>query len=272
MQGIYCIEHIKSGRKYYGSSINVQKRLKQHKKELTKQMHHNIQLQRAFDKYGELAFTFALIEETEFDSQVELLAYEQTYLDHNVGGYNMAPANGGDCLSNHPEKDEIRARIIESHKDTIAAMTDEERKLRWSRGGAENYNWKNGGVCFKLCPQCGAKKISSTANCCGNCRQRVGKNNPFYNQHHTEETKEHLRKINIENSWIRGIDPTLLPYTIQYEVTYPTGAIKQVAGLKAIAQEFDVSIANVHATIKRIASGKIPRRGKLAGVSIRKIA
>ena len=26
MQGIYCIEHPESGRKYYGSSMNVEKR------------------------------------------------------------------------------------------------------------------------------------------------------------------------------------------------------------------------------------------------------
>ena len=34
MQGIYCIEHPESGRKYYGSSMNVEKRLTGHKREL----------------------------------------------------------------------------------------------------------------------------------------------------------------------------------------------------------------------------------------------
>jgi len=32
-----------------------------------------------------------------------------------------------------------------------------------------------------------------------------------------------------------------------------------------------VTIENIHATIKRVAAGKIPTRGKLAGVSIKKL-
>lgn len=103
-------------------------------------------------------------------------------------------------------------------------------------------------------------------------RQRTGENNPFYGKSHTEETKQKLReKMSGDNSWIKGIDPAELPYTKTYKIVYKDGTTKQVAGLKTIATEFNVSIENVHATIKRIAKGKIPTRGVFANTIIREV-
>ena len=61
MQGIYCIEHADSGRKYFGSSMNIHKRLLGHKRQLKNQVHHNILLQRAVDKYGISNFKFYVV-------------------------------------------------------------------------------------------------------------------------------------------------------------------------------------------------------------------
>ena len=99
---------------------------------------------------------------------------------------------------------------------------------------------------------------------------RKGEKNPFYGKKHSEETKQLLRE-NCNNEWIKGIDPSLLPYTKKYIIIYPDNTSKQVAGLKAIAEEFNVSIENVHATIKRIAQGKIPQRGVFANITIKEI-
>lgn len=44
-----------------------------------------------------------------------------------------------------------------------------------------------------------------------------------------------------------------------------------MAGLKSIAIEFNVSIENVAATIKRIALGKIPRRGVFKNIIVKVI-
>lgn len=103
-------------------------------------------------------------------------------------------------------------------------------------------------------------------------RQRTGDKNGFYGKTHSEETKQKNREAHIgDNSWIKGIDPTLLPYTKKYIIEYPNGNIKQVAGLKSIANEFNVSIPNAHAAIKRIADGKIPTRGVFTNIIIREI-
>lgn len=100
-------------------------------------------------------------------------------------------------------------------------------------------------------------------------KDRKGDKNPFYGKSHTDETKAILReKMSGENSWIKDIDPKKLPYTKQYIIEYVDGTLKEVYGLKIIAEEFNTSIANLHATIRRMAQGKIPTRGTFKGINI----
>lgn len=68
MQGIYCIEHKDSGKKYIGSSINIESRLSDHLMKLNtpkdrKIRHHNAHLKHAWDKYGEESFIYYILEE-----------------------------------------------------------------------------------------------------------------------------------------------------------------------------------------------------------------
>ena len=109
----------------------------------------------------------------------------------------------------------------------------------------------------------GLEKLSRLA------KERKGEKNPFYSRSHTDETKAILReKMSGENSWIKGIDPKELSYTKQYVIEYVDGTVKEVYGLKIIAEEFDTSIANLHATMGRIKQGKIPTRGKFKRINI----
>ena len=54
--GIYKITNIIKGNFYIGSSINVEKRMYEHKRMLRKNKHTNIHLQRSWNKYGEKDF------------------------------------------------------------------------------------------------------------------------------------------------------------------------------------------------------------------------
>ena len=90
----------------------------------------------------------------------------------------------------------------------------------------------------------------------------VGDKNPFYGKKHSKETLEAISKWAKENSWIKDIDPSLLPYTKHYIITYPNGETKKVAGLKAISKEFNISIPAVHCTIKRMTQGILPTRSR----------
>lgn len=270
-KGIYCIEHISTGRKYFGSSFNMPKRLRDHRRTLSKGTHHNVQLQRAVDKYGIDEFKFYMIEELPDLSRKDLLIIEQSYIDQNQAGYNMAPANGGDIISKHPNREDIISKIAQSVRLRYAHMTKEERQNKHGRSGPDNYNWR-GSPGRKLCPVCKATEISICHNTCTNCRNRAGEKNPFYNKHHSVETKQKLREANSgPNSWIKGIDPSKLPYTKQYMITYADGSSKTVYGLKTISEEFGVTVENIHATLKRIADGKFPKRGKMANVIITEV-
>jgi group I intron endonuclease len=76
-----------NGKKYYGSATNLRTRRNQHFSDLRHKRHANPHLQAAFDKYGESAFAFDVIEYV--DTEL-LLDTEQRYLDSNTTGYNIA--------------------------------------------------------------------------------------------------------------------------------------------------------------------------------------
>ena len=195
MIGIYRIKNLVNGKCYYGSSKEIEKRLKRHKRELNSNTHINCVLQRAWNKYGENNFLFELIEECDIDV---LLETEQKYLNLNPE-YNIGiKSSGGDNLTKNPNKDKIVKKITESVKKRYDLMTDEEKKEKHSQPMETNPNWK-GGVSYVYC-ECG-KRIGYGHTHCNKCRPRSESNNPFFGKQHSEETKKKLRdkKLGIYN-------------------------------------------------------------------------
>ena len=94
MIGIYKSENKINGKCYVGQSIDIQNRWNIHKTHLKNNYHHNIYLQRAWNKYGEDNFKFEILElclEDELDSkEIEWIDRLRSYIyftDSN--GYNM---------------------------------------------------------------------------------------------------------------------------------------------------------------------------------------
>lgn len=181
MVGIYRIRNVINNKCYYGSAKQINRRWTRHKSQLKYKRHENVVLQRAWNKYGEKNFVFEVVEEC---NENELLFIEQKYLDlkpeYNIG----KTSNGGDNITNHPNKEEIIKQIVETINNNTILMSEEERKQKWGRNGENNPNWK-GGVSIKYC-KCG-KKIRVINKTCSKCRDRSGKNNPFHNKKHTEK-------------------------------------------------------------------------------------
>lgn len=76
--GIYQIKNNTTNKIYIGSTDNFERRKGQHFWHLQSNSHHSTHLQHSFNKYGEKAFEFSILEECEPDM---LLEREQYYLD-----------------------------------------------------------------------------------------------------------------------------------------------------------------------------------------------
>lgn len=86
MIGIYFIKCLINNKTYIGSSINIEKRLKQHIKMLEKNNHSNQYLQNSYNKYGKNNFKLGIIDICKEES---LSNREQYYIDNNENLFNI---------------------------------------------------------------------------------------------------------------------------------------------------------------------------------------
>lgn len=96
--GIYKITCLGNKKIYIGSTVNFDKRKKEHWRALKGNYHKNQYLQSAWNKYGESAFKIELVEVLE--NKDLILAREQKWIeqtrccDHGIG-FNISPTAGG---------------------------------------------------------------------------------------------------------------------------------------------------------------------------------
>ena len=84
---IYCIENSVNGHCYIGQTIDYVARKSKHLRELEQGKHHNIKLQRAYDKYGADAFKMYILEN---DIPLDKLGEREDYYIDLMGYYNIA--------------------------------------------------------------------------------------------------------------------------------------------------------------------------------------
>jgi group I intron endonuclease len=189
--GIYQIINIINNHSYIGSSKNIYKRWKTHLRALKNNKHHSIYLQRAYNKYGIDSFNLIIIEQTN-----KLFKQEKYWINKLSPEYNVGSVGGGDNISNHPNLEQIRKKHSINSKARYQNETIEQKIQRCNNiKGNQNPNWR-GGKTFFVCPIC-HKELRVTGKykqkTCAKCRQINGKNNPFFNKHHSKETKEKIR-------------------------------------------------------------------------------
>lgn len=126
MNAIYQIINKINEHCYIGSTVNFTKRTYWHKSRLRKNKHHSPYLQRAWNKYGEDAFEFRIIEMPVSD--LPLLEVEQRYLTDLKPEYNVSEiAGGGDLGPAVREKLSIASR---GNKANLGKKFSEEHKRK----------------------------------------------------------------------------------------------------------------------------------------------
>lgn len=240
MIGIYKIKNLKSNKKYIGSSINIDKRIKRHKIDLNNNKHNNIHLQREYNKYGIENFIFEVVEYCDIEN---IRIIEQKYLDdifktddyykeyYNIG----VKSTGGDNLSNNPN----RLYIIEKMKDSIikrykneSLKTKENRSnnlkgdknpnfgKKWNSEQRERMSSQRKGLpsfrkgktfeeLFGI-EKANLMKIEHSERM---KNKLTGVNNPFYGKKHTEENKKFLSESQ-KNKPSKGFVSKLKPFYI----------------------------------------------------------
>lgn len=187
MRCVYQIQNILNNKSYIGSTKDLRKRILRHLNDLKRGKHHSIPLQRAYDKYGDV-FNFIILEETE-----NLFEREQYWIDRILPEYNIGSVGGGDNISNHPKRDEIRLKQSIASKLAYQNMSEKKKENRNNKG-SKNPHWK-GGISKPKCKQCD-KNISYGHKFCKKCLDKTGNKNSFYGKQHSEESKEKIRLKN----------------------------------------------------------------------------
>jgi len=113
--GIYQILCIPTQKVYVGSSLNIAERWWEHHRDLQRGTHHSRYLQRAWDKYGEDAFVFAVLEHV--DDPRLLMEREQAWMDatrcyDRDYGYNLSREVG--TTRGVKASEETRAKMREA--------------------------------------------------------------------------------------------------------------------------------------------------------------
>ena len=216
MQGVYRIRNILDNKRYVGSAQDLEEHWGEYRKALRERRHHNIRLQRAWNKYGEENFVYEIEGEVEGNRNV-LLACEQIYLDEGFKQgilYNIARKAGGGNLGpevnrkksgkNHPmygkprteEFKQAQSKFMKDwheenenpykgkHHTEITCDQISEKGKEWHR----THEHPRGMLGKHQTEQ--AKAEIGKAN--------SGENNPMYGKHHTDETKQEQSEIRKE--------------------------------------------------------------------------
>lgn len=221
MIGIYKIENIITGKKYIGSAINIDIRLKRHINDLKNEKHGNIHLQREFNKYGIENFIFECVEECE---KAILKEIEQNYLNeifllknNNLYYYNIGKdASGGDNLTYNPNRsliiDKIKAGLHKRYENeskeekikrsinitgdknpNFGKKWDEEQRKRMSiqRKGIESK--KKGKTFEEMHGEEKANKLKKDLS--ERAKKKIGDKNPNYGKPLSKEQKKYLSDL-----------------------------------------------------------------------------
>jgi len=137
--GVYEIYNNYSKKSYIGSSKNLDKRIKEHKRNLKNNKHYNKHLQRAYNAYGDSCFEFNILE---ICKEEERFTREQHYIDIKTNLYNSCK----DVVYNkrNEVKKSTRLKISKALKER---KLDESQLIHIKNLGSKNGATNGKSVC-----------------------------------------------------------------------------------------------------------------------------
>ncbi len=123
--GVYIITCLTNSRRYVGSSIELNKRWNHHQQAFRRDNHRNRHLQRAWNKYGDDAFTFQILL---YCVPEDCLMYEQLCLDGLKPEFNICQQATSSLGVKRSE--ETRQRISEAKKGIKVHTEDSIRRIK----------------------------------------------------------------------------------------------------------------------------------------------
>jgi group I intron endonuclease len=130
--GVYEIRNLVNGKRYVGSSVDIQGRFGQHRRSLSADSHHSSHLQRAWAKYGSASFVFRPLLLCGKDM---LTFYEQLCIDGLTPEYNVCRSVAATRLGlrNSPEQNAKIGAANKGHSKSPELLEQMSRatKDRW---------------------------------------------------------------------------------------------------------------------------------------------
>lgn len=111
--GIYALKSFKNGKMYIGSSVDIGRRLRDHKRFLTLNRHVNIKMQNHFNKYGLPDMTFYTLEVC---NKSDLIQKEQYWIDRCKPVFNICQTAGNTKGHSHTVSEVSKEKMSKAKK------------------------------------------------------------------------------------------------------------------------------------------------------------